>query len=129
MITVADLRAKFPEVSDTMTYPDAVLQRAIDEAVFIMDTDESPWCDGYDLASGYLSMHIWSVQDATGVGDKGSKIGNITSKSAGGVSVGRASPTAASSLSLGDAEYASTSYGNSFMRIRNSCFMGMYGTC
>lgn len=128
MITVADLRAKFPEVSDEALYPDAVLQRAIDEAVCIMGDDETPWCGKYNISNEYLSMHFWTVHTATSVGDASSKIGNVTNKSAGGVSVGRASPNSVASLSIGDAEYASTPYGISFMRFRNQCFMGVYGS-
>lgn len=127
-ITVADLRTKFPEVSDEFEYPDAVLQRAIDEAVCIMGDDETAWCEKYDAANEYLAMHFWAGNTATSAGDTGSKIGNVTSKSAGGVSVGRSSPNSAANLSVDDAEFSSTAYGVKFLRLRNSCFMGMYSS-
>lgn len=121
---VSTFRTRFPEFSDNTEYPDARIQLFLDDAVNLyMGTQESRWCNKYDIAQAYLSAHLLSMGTATEVGDTSSKAGPVSSKSAGGVSVTRA--VIAKERSDEDEFYASTSYGQQFLNIRNTCFVGV----
>ena len=88
-----------------------------------MGTDELRWCDKYDYAQAYLAAHLLHSATLSEVGDVNSKVGPISSKSAGGVSVTRA--IVAKDRSDEDEFYSSTVYGQRFLTVRNSCFIGV----
>lgn len=120
-ISVAEFRTRFPEFADDEVYTDLRVAMFIsDAAVLYMGVGESTWCGKYDIAQAYLSAHLLSIATATEVGDSSNKVGAVASKSAGGVSVTRA--TQMHSTSTGDEFLSSTSYGQQFLNIRNLCF-------
>ena len=122
--TVDELRARLPEFADSVEYPDARVQLFIDDAAAVyMGTDEGRWCGKYSYAQCYLAAHLLAAGTATEAGDSSSKAGPVSSKSAGGVSVTRA--VAANARSDSDDFYISSSYGQRFLTIRNTCFVGV----
>ena len=124
-ISINDFRTRFPEFADDTEYPDARIQLFIeDSALIYMGEDENRWCGKYDVAQAYLTAHLLTVATWSEVGDVNSKLGVVTSKSAGGVSVGRAY-TGSPGSSDDDEWFKSTSYGMRYLSIRNSCFVGV----
>lgn len=125
--TVTTFRLRFPEFADETEYPDGRIQLFLDDAVEDIGTDEGRWCGKYDRAHCYLGAHyLWSGT-RTEAGDMSATAGPINSKAAGGVSVGRS--VVAKDLSSGDDFYLSTSYGQQFINIRNTCFVGILTAC
>lgn len=122
-IDVATFRARFPEFSDDTEYSDARIQIFIDDAAEDIGTDENRWCNKYDRAQAYLAAHYLYTATSAEAGDASAKAGPISSKSAGGVSVGRA--VIAKDRSDQDSFYSTSSYGQQFLIIRNSCFVGV----
>lgn len=122
-VDVATFRARFPEFSDNTEYPDARIQIFLDDAAEDIGTDETRWCGKYDRAQAYLAAHYLYVNTATEAGDASAKAGPISSKTAGGVSVSRA--VVAKDRSDQDSFYSTTSYGQQFLIIRNTCFVGV----
>ena len=123
---VATFRIRFPEFSDPVEYPDARIQLFLDDATCFIGTDEARWCGKYDLAHCYLAAHLLTKGTATEAGDTSSTSGPISSKSAGGVSVTRA--VTSKDRSDSDEFYSSTAYGQQFLNIRNTCFVGVLVT-
>tara|TARA_R110000851_G_scaffold96792_2_gene209931 strand:+ start:17206 stop:17592 length:387 start_codon:yes stop_codon:yes gene_type:complete len=121
--TVSDFRTRLPEYSDNTEYPDPRIQLFLDDAAEDIGSDENRWCGKYNRAHCYLGAHLLLKGTATEVGDTSSSSGSISSKSAGGVSVGRA--VVAKDRSDLDDFYASTSYGQQFLSIRNTCLVGV----
>jgi len=122
--TVAEFRTRFPEFADDTVYPDARVQLFLDDSVTLyMGTDENRWCGKYDIAQAYLAAHLLTVATATEAGDSNSKSGTISSKTAGGVSLSYA--TVAKDRTDNDQFLSSTGYGQQFLIIRNSCFVGV----
>ena len=121
--TVTTFRIRFPEFSDDTEYPDARIQLFIDDSVLWIGSDENRWCGKYDLAHCYLTAHLLTSATQTEVGDSASKLGAINNKSAGGVSVGRA--TGDKGRTDQDDFYASTAYGVQFLSVRNTCCSGV----
>ena len=122
--TVLDFRNRFPEFSDDAVYPDVRIQWFLVDAVLLyMGSDESRWCNKYDVAQCYLAAHLLTVGTSSESGDSSAKAGLITSKTAGGVSV----PRKVSDKSRTDMDdfLASTVYGQQFLSIRNMCFIGV----
>lgn len=122
MITIADFRTRFPEFADETEYPDARIQLFIDDSVEDIGSDENRWCGKYDRAQAYYVAHLLFSGTKTEAGDTGSSVGPISSKTAGGVSVTRA--TVAKDRSDNDDWLSSTPYGMQFLVIRDSCFVG-----
>jgi len=122
-INTAIFRARFPEFADVTEFPDARVQLFIDDSVLYIGTEETRWCNKYDLAQSYLSAHMLFVATKSEAGDASSSVGPVQSKSAGGVSVSKA--VVAKDLSIGDEQYMSTTYGQQFILIRNGCFVGV----
>lgn len=122
-VDLATFRTRFPEFSDDTEYPDATVQLFLDDAQQDIGSDENRWCGKYDRAHAYLAAHLLTVGSKTELGDSSSSAGTIQSKSAGGVSVSRA--VAVKSRSDADEFYMTTSYGQSFVVIRNGCFIGV----
>jgi len=124
MVATTDIfRSRFPEFSDDVEFPDIRIQLFLDDAVTLyIGSDEGRWCGRYDIAHAYLSAHLLTVGTNTEVGDSNSKSGSISSKSAGGVSVSRAIPS--KDRSDIDDFFITTAYGQQFLNIRNSCFVG-----
>jgi len=120
-INVTKFRARFPEFSDNTEYPDTRIEIFIEDssAIFI-GTDENRWNGKYDYAQAHLVAHLLTVATASEVGDISVKVGPVSSKSAGGVSVTRA--VATKDRSDGDDFYMGTVYGQRFLMIRNTCF-------
>lgn len=122
--TVGQFRTRFPEYSDDVEYPDARVQMSLDDAVILyMGTDEGRWKGKYDIAQAYLAAHLLSVATASEAGDSNAKAGPINSKSAGGVSVGRA-VVAKDRSDAGDF-FITTTYGQQYKIIRDGCFIGV----
>lgn len=124
--TVGDFRTRFPEFSDPIAYPDERIQQALDDAAMLMGTDESRWCGSakYDVAQCYLAAHLLTIGDRTAAGDASGAVGPISSKAAGGVSVTRAVFTNPNT-SESDLWYAGTSYGQYYLVLRRTCFVGV----
>ena len=123
-IDIATLRTRFPEFSDNTEYPDARIQIFIEDAQLIyMGADENRWQGKYNYAQAYLVAHLLITAEASEAGDSSVKVGPVSSKSAGGVSVTRA--VATKNRSEGDDFYMGTVYGQRFMMIRNTCFAGV----
>lgn len=123
MITVETFRLRFPEYSDNTDYSDARVQLFIDDTIHYIGSDENRWGSKYDYAQSYLAAHLLTVNVGAEAGDTSAKAGPVSSKSAGGVSVSRA--VVAKDRSDQDAFYMSTSYGQQFINIRNTCFAGV----
>ena len=123
-IDIATLRTRFPEFYDNTEYPDARIQIFIDDSSLIyIGTDEKRWNGKYNYAQSYLVAHLLITAEASEAGDSSVKVGPVSSKSAGGVSVTRA--VATKNRSEGDDFYMGTVYGQRFMMIRNTCFAGV----
>lgn len=121
---VATLRLRFPEFSDAVAYPDARIQLFLDDARdCYLGTNEDRWCGKYNYAQAYLTAHLLVVATGSEAGDSSVKAGPIASKSAGGVSITRA--VMSKDRSDADDFYMSTVYGQQFLNIRNSCFVGV----
>jgi len=122
--TIADFRARFPEFSDVVEFPDARIQLFLDDAVLIhIGDDENRWGGKYNTAHAYLAAHLLFIGTNTEVGSTAANVGPVSSKSAGGVSVTKA--VVAKDRSEGDDFYSSTSYGQQFIVIRDRCFAGV----
>lgn len=122
--TVEEFRIRFPEFADETEYPDVRIQMFLDDAAeCYMGLDEGRWCGKYDKAQAYLAAHLLTVGTNTEAGDSGNKLGPISNKTAGGVSVTRA--VTSKDRSDADDFYASTSYGQQFLVLRNMCFVGV----
>ena len=125
---VATYRIRFPEFSDDTEYPDERIQLFLDDAAdCYMGTDETRWCNKYDFAQAYLAAHLLTVGSGTEGGNSSANIGPISSKTAGGVSVTKS--VVAKDRSDSDDFYMSTSYGQQFLNIRNTCFVGVMVAC
>ncbi len=123
-VTVEEFRARFPEFSDTLEYSDIRIQLFLDDTINIyMGTDEGRWCGKYNYAQSHLAAHLLAVATNSEVGDVNVKSGPVASKSAGGVSVSRA--VVAKDRSDQDDFYMSTVYGQQFLNVRNTCFVGV----
>ena len=123
-VTVAAFRARFPEFTDDIVYPDARIDIFIEDAQLVyMGADEKRWSGKYDYAQAHLAAHLLVSGEASGAGDSSVKVGPVSSKSAGGVSVTRA--VATKDRSDGDDFYMGTVYGQRFLMTRNVCFVGV----
>lgn len=123
-VSVGDFRARFPEFVDDTEYPDARIQLFIDDtALLYLGTDETRWCGKYNIAQAYLAAHLLSLATSSEAGDTSANAGVVSSKTAGGVSVTRS--VVAKDRSAADDFYFSTGYGQQFIIIRNSCFVGV----
>ena len=121
--TVEEFRIRFPEFEDGVDYPDARVQLFLDDAAEDIGIDEGRWCGKYNRAHCYLGAHYLSVGTGSEAGDSSSKSGPISSKTAGGVSVGRA--VMVKDRSDLDDFYMGTTYGQQFLNIRNTCLVGV----
>lgn len=121
-VTATTFRARFPEFSDTTAYPDVRIELFIEDTQLIyMGTDENRWLGKYNYAQAHLAAHLLVSGEASEVGDSSVKVGPVSSKSAGGVSVTRA--VATKDRSDGDDFYMGTVYGQRFLMTRNVCFV------
>lgn len=122
--TVADFRLRFPEFANDAEYTDARIQLFLDDAVDChLGSDEARWCNKYNKAQCYIAAHLLYTGTNTEAGDVNSKAGSISSKTAGGVSVTRA--VVSKDRSDSDNFFYATSYGQQFLLLRNSCFVGV----
>lgn len=124
---VTSFRLRFPEFLDDTIYPDPRIQLFLDDTLEDIGTDEYRWCGKYNRAHCYYAAHLLILGTKTEVGDVSATSGAVTSKSAGGVSIGRT--VVAKDLSSSDDMLSTTSYGQQFMVIRNGCFAGVLVTC
>jgi len=123
-VTIAAFRARFPEFTDDVSYPDERIEIFIEDSQLIyMGTDEKRWKDKYNYAQAYLVAHLLITAEASEAGDSSVKVGPVSSKSAGGVSVTRA--VATKNRSDGDDFYMGTVYGQRFLMTRNVCFVAV----
>ncbi len=122
--TANDFRARFPEFASKTEYPDARIELFLSDAVLLyMGSDEPRWCGKYDMAQAYLAAHLLAVSEATELGDSSAKVGANINKTAGGVSVTKSS--IAKDRSDGDDWLISTAYGQRYIVIRDTCFIGV----
>lgn len=122
-ITESTFRARFPEFADNTVYSDDRINLFIADSLLYMGTNADRWCGKYDYAQAYLVGHLLAVGTLSEAGDTNSKGGVITSTTAGGVSVGKTITSKA--RSDGDEFLNSTTYGQTFIVTRNSCFVGV----
>lgn len=121
---VATFRIRFPEFADGAEYSDVRIQLFLDDATnCYMGTDENRWYGKYDYAQSFLAAHLLTVGTGSEAGDSSVKAGPVSSKTAGGVSVSRA--VVAKDRSDLDDFYMGTTYGQQFLIIRNTCFVGV----
>tara|TARA_R110000796_G_scaffold252431_1_gene386748 strand:+ start:849 stop:1238 length:390 start_codon:yes stop_codon:yes gene_type:complete len=121
---VAIFRIRFPEFEDSVEFPDARIQLFLDDAVNIyIGTDELRWSGKYDISQAYIAAHLLTIATTSEAGSSNSKAGTISSKSAGGVSVGY--NVVAKDRSDSDSFFVSTTYGQQYIIIRNTTFAGV----
>lgn len=126
-ITVAEFRIRFPEFSNVTDYPDARIQLFIDDASTIyMGSDETRWCNYYNIAQAYLAAHLLYTAEQASFGNASANVGPISSKSAGGVSVTKA--VQVKLRSDGDEYFMTTQYGQRYITLRNQCFTAVFAT-
>lgn len=122
--TVPEFRIRFVEFQDDMEFPDATIQMHLDDVVLLyMGTDEKRWNGKYDIAHCYHAAHVLVGGMASEAGSTSPTSGPITNKSAGGVSVSRASTQV--KRSTNEDWLMGTTYGQRFLTIRNMCFAGV----
>lgn len=87
-ITPSSFRVRYPEFSDTATYPDATITAQIGVANLLLVSDR--WTEILDYASGLFVAHQLSLgrRAVAGGSIPGAPGGVATSRSVGGVSVG-----------------------------------------
>jgi len=122
-ITTEQFRARFPQFADSVEYPDATIEMYIGDTELTMGTDENFWNGKYDYAQYYLTAHFLVSGEALEAGQTSANVGPITSKSAGGVSVTRGA--VAKDRSDEDDYFLSTAYGQRYIQIRSSAFVGV----
>ncbi|QDP55903.1 MAG: hypothetical protein GOVbin8609_35 [Prokaryotic dsDNA virus sp.] len=123
-VTVSNIRTRFPEFSDEVEYPDERIELLIEDSQIIyLGVDENRWGGKYNTAQSYLVAHLLTVSDISQAGDINARAGAINSKSAGGVSVSRA--VNSKDRSDSDDFFMATSYGQQYLIIRNSTFVGV----
>lgn len=121
---IATFRLRFPEFEDETLFSDARIQLFLDDSVVFMGDNEARWNSKYNLAQSYLTAHLLSIGTNTEAGASQSSSGTIASKSAGGVSVSF-SGTNQADKSDEDAWLLSTAYGQQYLLLRNSVFVGV----
>jgi hypothetical protein len=122
--TTGEFRTRFPEFSDPVEFTDARIQLFLDDAAnCYIGTNEPRWCGKYDYAQCYLAAHLLTVGTNSEAGDSSSSSGTVVSKSAGGVSLTRSSVPKGRSDQ--DDFFMSTVYGQQFLNIRDTCFVGV----
>lgn len=109
MITPADFKTRFPEYTSV---DDARIQLFIDDAV--LEIDEAAWGDLYDKGLLYLTAHFLTIAESTSSGNSGG-VAQTASQSVDGVSIAYATPSADSASA---SVFASTAYGQEFMRLK-----------
>ncbi len=122
-VTPATQRVRFPEVSEVSSYPDAVLQLTIDDAM--LQTDASIFGTLHDLAVSYLAMHFVYLRDLRvgeagtlkGTSGAGGMLAPAASEAVGSVSTSNAAGSL-SSPNDPDAAFLSNLYGQEFLRLR-----------
>lgn len=119
---VTCLRTRYPEFTDP-PYTDPRVQLFLDDAAQDMGSDENRWCSKYDRAQAALAAHYLVKGTASEAGDSSAVAGPITNKTAGGVSVQRSA--VAKDRSNADDALATTTYGQQFLAIRDTCFVGV----
>jgi hypothetical protein len=120
---VAEFRTRFPEFADDTSYPDARITMFLEDAqVMHIGTGEIRWGNRYNRAQLFIAAHLLYVATSTEAGDPSGKAGAVLSKTAGSVSVTRAA--SAQSNSGGDDFFLTTSYGQQYIALRNTTFVG-----
>ena len=114
--SVADFRTRFPEFANDTMYPSARIQLFLDDAALCIN--EEIYGDMYNIANCYLAAHDLFLGTQTAASSANAqKLGPVSSKSAGQVTVARA--VGSLDLSDGDSYYLQTLYGQKFISIRN----------
>jgi hypothetical protein len=123
-MNIAEFRAFLPQFTNSTTWPDAVVQLALDEADY--ETGGARWTGTTkDRGQGFYAGHYLLVNYPNG-GDgaaSGSTKFSANSKSVGDESVSFNSGNI-NNMSVGDAWLASTQYGIQFMRLRSRAGKG-----
>ena len=121
VISIRTFRIRFPEFIDT---EDVRIQMAINDAVDMhMGKNEQRWGGIYDRALAYLAAHLLTTGNSDRLGDTSVKSGRVSSKTAGGVSVGYA--VVAKDYGISEEFFMSSSYGQQFMLMLRRCFVGI----
>ena len=75
-VDVSMFRARFPEFSDDVTYPDARIEIFIEDAQLVyMGADEDRWLGKYNYAQAHLAAHLLVSGEASEAGDSSVKVG------------------------------------------------------
>jgi len=123
-LKIERFRSRFPEFSDEVEYPDIHITVLFEDSQLLyLGVDKNRWKGKYDIAQSYLVAHLLTVSDISQAGDTNARAGVINSKSAGGVSVSRA--VTSKDRSDSDDFFMTTSYGQQYLIIRNSTFVGV----
>ena len=128
-ITVSDFRARFPEFSDVVEYPDATINLYISDTVIYMGSDANWWSGEtkYNYAQSYLTAHLlYTFTNVSDSGDAGSISGQVNTKVIGSTTVVRSVATKARSDE--DDFFVTTAYGQQYIIIRNKIFQGIAAT-
>ncbi len=126
MLTTTQFRDRFPEFCDKTDYPDNRVSLFIDDTLLYVGEDENHWggVKNYNRAQAYIAAHLLYKASKSEAGDNSGSSGPIVSKSAGGVSVSRASANLQNKTSS-EIDLMSTVYGTEFISIRDMCFAGV----
>ena len=118
--TIADFYKRFPEFC---SIDEDRIRMSLREAQIIMHAPEH-WCDPeiYALALAYLSAHLMFLANSTASGDSGSQF-PLKRQEVDDVVI----ESAVKSVDIGTDPLYTTSYGQSYLRYRRMCFVGIYG--
>jgi len=109
--TPDNFRVRFPEFSDTGTYPDVRIELFIDDATTLVNTK----CPNSDLMISYLTAHLLTIATQTKAGDT-STVKGVASESVGDVSV-----SYGTSSGTPEDEFYKTLYGQRYLDLRKNC--------
>lgn len=120
MITIGDLRLRYPEFSDEDLYPDNRIQLFIDDAVLIMKDNNGRWLDYYNLAQSALVAHLLELASNTeGGGDGG--LFPISKQAVDDVLI----ESAINPVDVTESLLFSTTYGRVYYKYLRKCFTTM----
>ena len=130
-ITPDDLRARFPEFSDPVEYPDELIQGFIDDTECLMAP--GPWGCAFQRAQACLVAHYLTLYKWTASSDPLSSIGKgviAESESEGDVSVTRRAGSNGQLQGGGPADdlYMTTLYGRMYVQLRDTVLVGVTST-
>ena len=129
-INVSQFRTRFPEFSSEEEFSNERIELFIEDSVLIhMGDDPRRWNGKYEYAQAYLVAHLLRCAVGSEAGDGNAAVGPVVSKTVAGVSVTRGYVASPNSSDY-DNFLLSSKYGQVFLTVRNSCFIGVaVATC